>query len=58
MEEIIEDFRAAFPGVEVDVVDEDGNSVAPNGEGFLVIKKPWPAMLRTIFGDPDRYVSQ
>ena len=48
----------AFPGVEVDVVDEDGNSVAPNEEGYLVIKKPWPAMLRTIFGDPDRYVSQ
>ena len=47
-----------FPGVEVDVVDEDGHSVQPNEEGFLVIKSPWPAMLRTIFGDPDRYVAQ
>jgi acetyl-CoA synthetase len=47
-----------FPGVDVDVVDEDGHSVAPNEEGFLVIKSPWPGMLRTIFGDPDRYVQQ
>ena len=47
-----------FPGVEVDVVDEEGHSVQPNEEGFLVIKSPWPAMLRTIFGDPDRYVAQ
>lgn len=48
----------AFPGVEVDVVDEDGNSVPTNEEGYLVIKNPWPAMLRTIYGDPDRYVEQ
>jgi acetyl-CoA synthetase len=48
----------AFPGVQVDVVDEDGEPVAPNEEGFLVIKSPWPAMLRTIYGDPDRYVEQ
>ncbi len=47
-----------FPGVEVDVVDEDGNSVPTNEEGYLVIKNPWPAMLRTIYGDPDRYVEQ
>ncbi len=47
-----------FPGVEMDVVDEDGEPVAPNEEGYLVIKTPWPAMLRTIFGDPDRYVQQ
>ena len=47
-----------FPGVEVDVVDEDGVSVADNEEGYLVIKRPWPGMLRTIFGDPDRYVKQ
>ena len=45
-----------FPGVEIDVVDEEGNPVPPNEEGFLVIKTPWPAMLRTLFGDPDRYV--
>jgi acetyl-CoA synthetase len=47
-----------FPGVEVDVVDEEGEPVPPNEEGFLVIKTPWPAMLRTIYGDPDRYVDQ
>ena len=48
----------AFPGVVVDVVDEEGESVPDNEEGYLVIKTPWPAMLRTIFGDPDRYVKQ
>ncbi|MFO7680336.1 MAG: acetate--CoA ligase [Chloroflexota bacterium] len=48
----------AFPGVQVDVVDEDGVPVATNEEGYLVIKSPWPGMLRTIFGDPDRYVQQ
>jgi len=47
-----------FPGVEVDVVNEEGQSVADNEEGYLVIKTPWPAMLRTIYGDPDRYVQQ
>lgn len=47
-----------FPGVEVDVVDEDGEPVKANEEGFLVIKTPWPGMLRTILGDPDRYVQQ
>ena len=45
-----------FPGVQVDVLDEDGNPVGPNEEGYLVIKTPWPGMLRTIYGDPDRYV--
>ncbi len=47
-----------FPGVEVDVVDEDGEPLPPNEEGFLVIKSPWPAMLRTIYKNPDRYVEQ
>lgn len=47
-----------FPGIKVDVVNEEGESVAPNEEGYLVIQTPWPAMLRTIFGDPDRYVQQ
>jgi acetyl-CoA synthetase len=47
-----------FPGVEADIVDEKGKSVGPGEEGFLVLKKPWPAMLRTIYNDPDRYVSQ
>ncbi len=47
-----------FPGVEVDVVDEEGNSVPAGEEGYLVIKTPWPAMLRTVYKDPDRYVRQ
>lgn len=47
-----------FPGVAADVVDKEGNSVPANAGGYLVIKKPWPAMLRTIYGDPDRYVKQ
>lgn len=47
-----------FPGVQVDVVDEEGESLPPNEEGYLVIKAPWPGMLRTLYGDPDRYVAQ
>ncbi len=45
-----------FPGIDVDVVDEEGNSCPPGVEGKLVIKNPWPGMLRTIYGDPDRMV--
>jgi acetyl-CoA synthetase len=47
-----------FPGVIVDVVTREGEPVQPGSGGYLVIKRPWPAMLRTIFNDPDRYVSQ
>ena len=47
-----------FPGVELDVVDEEGKPVSPGEEGYLVIKSPWPAMLRTVYNDPDRYVQQ
>ena len=47
-----------FPGIEMDVVDEKGKSVKPNEEGYLVIKTPWPAMIRTIYGDDQRYVEQ
>ena len=47
-----------FPGIEADIYDEQGNSVKPGEEGFLVLKRPWPAMLRTIYGDPERYVKQ
>ena len=47
-----------FPGVSVDVVTRDGQPVPEGSGGYLVIKKPWPAMLRTIYGDPDRYVRQ
>ncbi len=45
-----------FPGVEADVVDEQGNSVGLGRGGYLVLRRPWPAMMRTIWGDPDRYV--
>jgi len=44
-----------FPGVEADVVDGDGRSVPLGGGGYLVLKRPWPAMLRGIYGDPERY---
>jgi acetyl-CoA synthetase len=44
-----------FPGIEADVVDGDGNSVPFGGGGYLVLKGPWPGMLRGIYGDPERY---
>ena len=47
-----------FPGIEAAIVDENGVEVPPNTGGYLVLKKPWPAMLRTVYGDPDRYVQQ
>jgi len=47
-----------FPGIVMDVVDEEGNPVPTNEEGYLVIKTPWPAMIRTIYKDPERYVNQ
>jgi acetyl-CoA synthetase len=45
-----------FPGISADMVDEEGNSVPLGGGGFLVLDRPWPAMARTIYGDPDRFV--
>jgi acetyl-CoA synthetase len=47
-----------FPGIVADVVSRDGQSVPPNAGGYLVLKRPWPAMLRTIYGDPERYTRQ
>ncbi len=47
-----------LPGVVADVVDGDGMPVPPGGGGFLVLRQPWPAMLRTIYGDPERYRQQ
>ena len=44
-----------FPGIEADVVDGEGRSVPLGGGGYLVLKRPWPAMLRGIYGDPERY---
>jgi acetyl-CoA synthetase len=45
-----------FPGIAADVVDERGVSVGLGGGGYLVLRHPWPAIARTIWGDPDRYV--
>lgn len=45
-----------FPGIEADVYDEAGGSVPLGSGGYLVLKRPWPGMMRTIYGDPKRYV--
>src|SRR3970040_2828204 len=47
-----------FFGQQAEVLSEDGRPVPDGEEGYLVLNKPWPAMLRTIYNDPDRYVSQ
>jgi acetyl-CoA synthetase len=45
-----------FPGIEAAVLDESGTPIPPGqGAGYLVITKPWPGMLRTLYGDPERY---
>jgi acetyl-CoA synthetase len=46
-----------FPGIAADVVDGNGESVPWGGGGYLVLKRPWPGMLRGIYGDPERYKS-
>jgi acetyl-CoA synthetase len=45
-----------LPGIEAAVVDEDGNEVEDGEQGLLVIKRPWPGMLRTLFREKDRFV--
>jgi acetyl-CoA synthetase len=47
-----------LPGIIADVVDRTGKSVGVNEGGFLVVKKPWPSMMRTIYGDPERFKRQ
>ncbi|MDQ2907723.1 MAG: acetate--CoA ligase, partial [Candidatus Eremiobacteraeota bacterium] len=44
-----------FPGVAADIVDERGHSVPRGGGGYVVLTRPWPSMLRGIYGDPERY---
>ncbi len=44
-----------FPGIFADVVDLEGNPVADNEGGYLVIRHPWPSMMRTVYGDRDRF---
>jgi acetyl-CoA synthetase len=47
-----------FPGIGADVVTREGQPVPAGSGGYLVITKPWPAMLRTIYGDPERFKQQ
>jgi acetyl-CoA synthetase len=47
-----------LPGIIADVVDRTGKSVGVNEGGFLVVKRPWPSMMRTIYGDPERFKRQ
>jgi acetyl-CoA synthetase len=47
-----------FAGIVAEVVREDGSTCEANEDGYLVIKQPWPGMARTVWRDPDRYVSQ
>jgi len=47
-----------FPGIDADVMTRDGKPVGANEGGYLVIKRPWPSMLRTIWGDDERYRQQ
>ncbi|MBJ7328980.1 MAG: acetate--CoA ligase [Solirubrobacteraceae bacterium] len=44
-----------LPGIDAAVVDEDGNELPPGSQGLLVLRKPWPGMLRTLYRDDDRY---
>ena len=44
-----------LPGIIASVVDDDGVPVPPEGHGLLVVRRPWPGMARTVWGDPDRY---
>ena len=44
-----------FPGIDAAVVDDLGNEVGPGGGGYLVLRRPWPAMTRGIFGDDARF---
>ncbi len=47
-----------LPGIEAAVVDREGNEVPLGSGGLLIIRKPWPSMLRTVWGDPERYKRQ
>ncbi len=44
-----------IPGIDIAVVDETGNEVAPETKGYLVVRKPWPGMLLTLWGDDEKY---
>ncbi|GBE95049.1 acetate--CoA ligase [Nostoc cycadae] len=44
-----------FPGILADIVDLDGNSLGDNEGGYLAVRHPWPGMMRTVYGDPERF---
>ena len=44
-----------FPGIVADIVDQEGEPVTNESGGYLVVKHPWPGMMRTLYGDPDRF---
>ena len=44
-----------FPGILADIVDTEGNPVTDESGGYLVVRYPWPGMMRTVYGDPDRF---
>lgn len=46
---------APLPGISANIVDDDGNKVAPGEQGYLVLDQPWPSMLRGIWGDDERF---
>ena len=45
-----------LPGIEIEIVSKEGKKVDSNEGGYLIVKKPWPGMMRTIHGNPDRYL--
>ncbi len=44
-----------FPGIIAEIVDLEGNAVEANEGGYLIVKHPWPSMIRNVYGDPDRF---
>ncbi|MFY9249634.1 MAG: acetate--CoA ligase [Vulcanococcus sp.] len=44
-----------LPGIQADIVDHDGNSQGADQGGYLAVRRPWPGMMRTVHGDPDRF---
>jgi acetyl-CoA synthetase len=47
-----------LPGIDAEVVDKQGNPCAADVGGYLVVRRPWPSMLRTVYGSPERYKQQ
>ena len=47
-----------LPGIDAAVVDKSGKEVGANAGGYLIVRRPWPGMMRTIFGDPERFKKQ